>query len=374
MKIPRSQYFFWFFLIVCFQAKPQQKKGLSALSTVTIRLSGSDTLSYRQHSLFRHFEIIDERPDTARIGIHTFWPTIGHPRDKQLIFRRPAATEIASYLNERFGRPDAPYTALIVIRNLWLSDANYLREDLIRDPGKLHERTHIRLKAEIYAVLDGQYMPVFRFDTLQAYKKSNIYAPSASYYNTWNKDLSAILDEMIDKASGLAAHKQGNGRMAERSAVLEYNQSRFNIPINSDITLTPGVYASFEEFRNNAPSINDFEIRKERYNRLLYIKEKGGASYYCRNAWGYCDGRQVFIMRDGILCPAWKEGKGFYFSGEWDREEAVPGGFVAFGKPGVADRENGALPNPNNISSRGQTVDRRMSAIFTIDMDTGAFY
>src|ERR1700754_4257137 len=102
------------FVFLSLLAAGQPRTFLSTLKPITIRIKNvQDLPDTPAGSFFSHFEVIDERSDTARIGIHTTWPAFSHPLDRQLVFRRPAATEIAGYLNEHFGRPGAPYTALI---------------------------------------------------------------------------------------------------------------------------------------------------------------------------------------------------------------------------------------------------------------------
>jgi hypothetical protein len=331
----------FFSLFVPAQVKPPS---LSALPAVTIRLDQDASSQNNTNNLFSHFEVIDQRPDTGRIGLHINKGAAGHARDRQLVFDRPAATEIANWLNQHFTRPDAPYTGLIVLRTLWLSDANYPLEDLMRDPHKQQERTHIRLKAEVYAGRDSNYMPVFRFDTLSYTTKAvySIHSP----YSDWERDLANILGDLIDSASFLAGQRRGNGRQIPLTAIHQFNQSRFVSPIDSNPNLIRGVYASFEEFRNNEPSIQNFEIKMAGPNLLLYIKESNGRSYYSHEAWGYCDGKNIFIMRDGALRSAWKEGKAFYFS---------------------------ASGTTASISSN-TTPYNHSRYIYTIDMDTGSIY
>jgi hypothetical protein len=329
MKYPASIPIIPILLLIALSGSAQDHSALSALSPVMINLAAPHD-STASPGPFRHFEVIDERPDTARIGIHTFNPTFfGYPHDRQLVFKRSAAAEIAAWLNQHFARPDAPYTAFIILRSLWLSDANYRREEMMKDPGKLYQRTHIRLKIEVYAVRDSQYMPVFRFDTLQSYKRSNTYTSLESYYTTWGRDLAALLNKMVDSASLLTASKEGHGRLISLGDILQFNRSRFDAPITGNTSLTPGVYANFDEFRNNAPSIRNYEIRVEKKDRLLYIREPGGAALYSHGAWGYCDGKEIFVMRDGVLCRTWKEGKAFYFNGYADKQQVVPLGCIA---------------------------------------------
>jgi len=297
-------------LLASLGSTAQNHATLSNLPSVTILLK-DEVAQHAGPSPFRNFEVIDERPDTAHIGVHTFVPTFGSAHLHQLVFKSSASAEIAAWLNMHFARPGAPYTALIVLRNLWLSDANYPHEEKLRDPEKLYQRTHIRLKAEIYACSDSQYRPIIRFDTLQSYVRSNPYTSLQSYYSIWGRDLATLLTEMADTASWLCPARNGHGRLISLEDILKFNRSRFDPPIAANESLRPGVYADFEEFRNNTPSIRDFEIRKDKNDRFLYIKT-GGASCYSHDAWGYCDGKNIFVMREGILCHAWKEGKAFY--------------------------------------------------------------
>lgn len=334
-------------LVLFLHATASSQASLSSLHAVTIRFrhTGKNLGTPSDNTLlFSHFEVIDLRPDTCRIGIHTSIPDFGRNHDRQLVFTRSAAGEIAAYLNSRFARPGAPYTALVILRTLWLSDANYLREDLIRDPDRRFERTHIRLKAEIYAIRDSQYRPLLRFDTLQIAWKRRILRERSAYFE-WGVNLTLLMNEMADSISRIAARSTAGNRWVGLEDIRHFNATRFETPISGN-TLNRGVYASFEEFRNNSPSIQDFEIRVENNQRLLYIRESG-QSYYSHDAWGYCDGKDIFIMRDGVLYPAWKEEKAFY----------IP---------------TGAVSGNNLVLTRRR--DYTQLSIYSVDMDTGDIY
>ncbi len=354
----------FYFLFAPAQVPPPS---LSTLPAVTIRLNQDAPAQNNTTSLFSHFDVIDQRPDTSRIGLHINKGAASHAPDRQLVFARSAATELAEWLNHHFTRPDAPYTGLIVLRTLWLSDANYPLEDLMRDPHKQRERTHIRLKAEVYASKDSNYMPVFRFDTL-FYTIKAVYSIHSPYSN-WERDLADILGNLADSASCLANEKQAYGRQIPLTAIHQFNQSRFVSPIDDNNSLKHGVYATFEEFKNNTPSIQNFEIKMEGANLLLYIKEPNGRSYYSHDAWGYCDGKNVFVMRDGLLRIAWKEGKAFYFS--------LSNTTLSDGKP-MNIPGAGAIPlgvtAPGAVITSNMNFSNRNRNIYTIDMDTGSIY
>lgn len=324
------------------QMPAQMSPSLSALHAVTIRLHHVRNVS--APSGFSHFKVIDERADTARIGIHTCIPDFGRNYDRQLVLAQSTAGAMADYLNRHYTRPDAPYTALVILRTLWLSDANYVRSEYLRNPDRRFERTHIRLKAEIYAIRDGRYIPVLRYDTLQTAMRKRILQERSPYYE-WGMNLTLLINDLADSAGRLSPAKAATNCWVGWEDILRFNASRFNAPIDDDRPAR-GVYANFEEFRNNAPSIQNFEIKLENHERLLYIRESGN-TYYTHDAWGYCDGKDFYVMRDGILCPAWKEGKAFY----------VPAA--------------GAVANPLTAT---RDRDYKQRSIYFIDMDTGDMY
>ena len=363
-------------LLLCTTAGKAQSS-LANLPSVSINLKNTDDLPYHS-GIFSHFEVIDERADTARIGIHNFDPVLGRNRNRQLIFRHPAALEIAEYLNTRFARPDAPYSALIILRNLWLSDANFIKEDKVKDPDVMEQRTHIRLKAEIYAFKDGFYIPLVRYDTTQTYKRGNTYNNLTTYYALWDKDLSAVLSDMADSAAGLAPLKAEHSRHLQREDILQFNRSRFDATITGTASLTPGVYTSFEEFRNNAPSILHFEIQLEKKDQLLYIQDANGSFYYSHDAWGYCDGKSVFIMRDGKLYQLWKEGNAFYFFGQAYKEYNMSVPDNTLPQPATMGPTGVVTPaRPGNIDpyrTTTTTTHANVHRIYAVDMDSGAVY
>jgi hypothetical protein len=353
---------------VATSADPQQDL-LSALPSVTIRFkTAHDLIAAATISVFSHFEVIDERPDTARIGVHTNMKTFRRPYDRQLVFDRSASSAVAAWLNNHFSRPGAPYTALIVLRALWLSDARYIREDLVRDPDRRFEKTHIRLKAEIYAIKGDRYLPLLRFDTLQATKKMTYYASLRAPYSDWGNNLASILAELADSSSSIMTHKQDGSRWISFEDIRQFNTSRFEAPIGKADVLTRGVYTSFEEFRNNAPSIRDFEVKVEDNHRILYVGEAGN-TYYTHDAWGYCDGKDVYIMRDGILYSAWREGKAFYFYRDIISRVNPPEGEII---PASEPISTGGATAEDSFTGRHADYKRRY--VYSVDMDTGTVY
>jgi hypothetical protein len=341
-------------LFLCLSAGAQIAMGDLARKTLHFAKPAAPGSS----GLFRHFEVIDERPDTGRIGIYLIQGVL-KPSDRQYVFKKPAAAEIAEYFNQYFTRPDAPCTALIVLRTLWLSNANYAGEDELKTPDKQYEQIHIRLKAEIYATRDSLYTPELRYDTAWTMKTHDYYSSLHASYFGLDDTLSSLFINLADSASWVTGQKQNSGRLISREQINEFNRSRFDKPAGSEGPYASGVYTSFEEFRNNTPSIRDFEIRTEKMNRLLYIKDASGAPYYSHTAWGYSDGTSLFIMHDGILWPVWKEGKAFYFFALSDKNKHSHQSYDAYGQAHAYKPEGS---------------QEKETCIYTLDLDTGEVY
>jgi hypothetical protein len=329
---------------------------LSNLRTITIQLNGPrnhDAALPSAQSPFSHFEVLDERADTTRIGVHGNLPMHSHFFDRQLIFSKPAHQEIAAWLNRHCTYPGASDSLLVILRYLWLSDTDPYSPNPDQyssfHPHNLADtRTHIRLKAEIYARRNNQYLPLLRIDTLEP-TKAVTYNSRTATYNGWEKDLAEMLRDLAENAAIAVNHKGNSGRWINGEDIRRFNRSRFDIPIFDSGTLIRGVYTGFQEFRNNAPSIHDFEVRPDNGHLALYLRNGDGTSYYTHDVWGFCNGKQVFIMRDGLLHLLQKDGNSFYFYG--------------------IDIASNSTPPLNTFSGYPE-----QHCLYVIDMDTGQFY
>jgi hypothetical protein len=375
----------WLTLMTCAQSQKDtaatkiedttvSKINLSSLPKSNIRLylpAKAGSTFY----LFNHFEVIDERPDKALIGVRTNkTSSMFSGRDRQLVFDSPAATGIANYFNHNFTRPGASLTALIILRSLWVSDAMYIPHDMTKDQDKKLGWGHIHLKAEIYATKDSLYTPIVRYDTLLRETTSAYHLSANPSYSMLESDLSGLLINLADSASWIARSKQGNSHQITRQQIDDFNQTRFTSPFDNTTAYTRGVYMNFEEFRNNAPSVLDFEIKNENKDQqLLYIKDASGVPYYSRTAWGYCDGKSIFIMQDGFLCPAWKEGSAFYFYAVSEQTQVEGGGYNP-GTASIRSPTGAVIPGTPGSISPSYEVKKKERSIYALDMDTGNAY
>jgi hypothetical protein len=90
----------------------------------------------------------------------------------------------------------------------------------------------------------------------------------------------------------------------------------FAYPIDTATRLVKGVYASVDEFRENAPSFLNYSIDKDPSGKpQLNVADESGKMYFNHTAWGFCDADQVYVMMDGNLFPMFTVGHQFYVLG-----------------------------------------------------------
>jgi hypothetical protein len=335
--------------------RAQTKKTLRLVDTMTFSFPDCKTTilklrdpQWNKHTGpagFRHFEILDARQDTARIGVFGNGTNFSN-QPKQIIFDKPATNEFADYLNSRFTDQKATSTVLVVIRFLWISDWIHNPHPIHTDHDIVHNaNAMIRLKAEVYAEANGVYTPLFRFDSTQ-FSTTFSYGPG--------EKLAGMLNDLAGRAASETEQKQGSGRHISLEEIRHFNESRADQPILKDSTiLAEGLYKDFEEFRNNEPSIRQgFKLVKG--VRSLELRgEDGEIASSPDQVWGFCDGKTVYVMFERELVPTWKEGNAYYI--------LVPEIIENYdGSPGVGEM----LGMPPPILKR----------ILTIDMDSGDIY
>ncbi len=390
----KSQLSFILFLLLLSAADAQSGSMLNMGNksiSIALRAKGPEK---DRRSLFQSIEVIDARPDTSLIGIHTENRMLPQTRLRQLVLSGPVAASVRDWLGALFAGPGAEYKVLVVIRKLWVSDVSYsYRErEAQEDPEFRDNKINIRLKAEIYASKeDGRYTPVLRYDTVLVMAKFG--------YNKIGESLSDLLQQLGDTLSSPDIdRKWSRNRLIGRGDIDRFNHSSFDYPIFRDSTLIKGVYASYSEFLNNSPSLHNYELVKEKNNSLLYTRDDAGHSYYNHNAWGICDGKGLYVMVEGFLFPIFRDQYAFYLSGFIETKKNPNDQVKAFGTSGpngqqgaghtgaagYAGKQMNAVPGgfyPTvgvttliSAEMNDRNAVKRQTRVFTIDADTGLIY
>ncbi|HEY4206179.1 MAG TPA: hypothetical protein VGM31_05165 [Puia sp.] len=250
--------------------------------------------------LFDSIRVVDFRGDTSRIGL----ASNGHGKQVEVLLNGSVTARLTGYLNARYSAPTAKHHLLVAIKDLWVSDPDSAELNL--------DRSHwsIGFRWEAYLSAGDGYIPLTYMDTVGIYRD---YSPTRLVSHKLPYLITAFMDRIADY---FLLDGWTRKRMISYAQIDSFARSRFHYAIDTARQLVKGVYASVDEFRKNAPSIERYEITKDKDSLLeLRIPDENGRLYYTHEAWGYCDGQRAYMMMDGNVFPVFSVGHQFYVLG-----------------------------------------------------------
>ncbi len=248
---------------------------------------------------FAGFEVVDFRLDTSRLG---FWATDKGRRE--YVFQSTASQTISSFL-DNYTDPAGTRAFLIVIKKLWIHDA----KDTIVKPREPRQFGRIEFRGEAFLKTNQGYQPFTYLDTVITSPNSArdiaIFRLPDLFFNFINKIAAVNEESVLKRKVSYSFHLLDS-----------LNKERFHYPMDTALVLKKGVYANVDEFRNNQPSIFNYDIQPDENGfSQLYLKDETGKPYFSRKMWGYCDGEQCYAMMDGNLFPVLSINHAFYVFG-----------------------------------------------------------
>lgn len=342
-----------------------------------IALTATKTPLISSHS-YADIIIRDCRFDTATLGFmhkHTFDKTryIRFKNGFSVSIREYFVSSVQNLLSTEPGKPEL----IIAVKRIWLSDdlltTHSNEKNLRKDYPKF---SGISICLEYLAKQDNQYTPLMRFDTTISGSKS----------------VAANADEYIAEAL-FESYQQFNSRSVElllkssKKYAAEHIDKMYSGRFALPILTTPvqkGIYLTFNEFKNNAPSIKDFTIASDRKTDNLYYIDASGKEVLLRSLYGYSDGNNIYIWTSDNFYRLYKTGNTFnlYAARSFlvrtpKSRVVVPGNILVLG--------NSFMGPTSTIGLVGRTPDQigalKMNAPYTrtlnlyqLDMETGDFY
>jgi hypothetical protein len=323
----------------CIAAKAQKTENISLQSKhVTIH-----------SSVFSNVEVVDSRLDTTNLG---FIEKGGLNRMVFLKTSQPLKDELASAVNNLInGANKQDGTLLIHVRQFRLSQFF----------GKGGENGVFILSAVFYLKNAAVYRKLLTVNTNVVVKSA--WDVTAKLLDT----VPEVLGAYVQQAAGFDVAKTDSTtqRTARNWEDLD-EQEKNTIPVYNVDMPQPGLYATFEEFKNNRPSRQVMIVQEDEHDKpLVYeIKENGkkGKEIKFKNFYAVCDGKKLFISGQYALYPLSKRDTDFYFRSVG--KEAGDGSPLVQGQTIILGR-SGNLPAPLNY-------DWAM-VVFKIDHITGKF-
>lgn len=300
--------------------------------------------------------IIDARPDTTTLGYYA------NRKEKSKYVLSSATTPVLSHwvssylgINEGTGTGGQLF---MFIRKLRISEEVMVRIHNNNRQGQPMDgwERGVLLKADFFLNRDSVFYPLYRYDT--AIDMIGVLPAEA------NNFLATALTESLVKLFSVNWELLlSKGKRLKYHDILDRINKDSEAPVLTASLYKKGVYMNFEEFKTNAPSVAEYELQTGKYGDMLYVKGKDGLEAPERNAWGYCDGKNLFINsgdKYSVLVP---QGKTFYFMGL--KSVVRRAKHIALESSGM----NYALDN-----GKKRSVYRMDIRPYELDMDTGEPY
>ncbi len=310
---------------------------------------------------FSNIKVIDKRFDTSAIGYMKIYKNVYE--NYKLITDKGLSVDLESFLNSFYQKKITVnnYSLVIVLRKFWFYKNYHVGEDeFLRN--KRRSDYLLNLGIDCFLFNDTVYTPLIRKDT-------TVVMDELSRESEKGTLLSETLKNIFGSLSLYNSITYVNKKSLSGDELEEYYNKNFRKPILSD-DLKKGVYMNFDEFQKNAPSHTIFEVRKTNLADDIYLINNND-TIPIRNAWGYCDGKKIYIKSGNNLFELSRQGRGFSFIG---------GGKLTHQKQNYNPSFDDTKPPAVNLGAAAITqlifADKFKLELFPmqLDMETGEVY
>ncbi len=284
--------------------------GMAHIPEMTLSIDANQ-LQKVTPAAFGFIRVEDVRFDTTQIGIYSIVRNLWGYADIsnfKINLEGGLGNSFSNYLNNSFkalpGGRDKEVVCFIKSLSI------IKRDTLIENQSMDKKYVKLAFEAEVFLHSGDNFYAAFKIDTtlnaLIDLSKKQIKGDMQNYL------LMPALQLLKDEIS-----RSDWANIAKRKAFTQtfvythYFTSRFNIPVLTQ-PCKKGIYRSFAEFRNNAPSILDFTIEKEKFNTIL-IAGANGNYIPTTKLFGFCDGKGYWILRGNYRFPMFRVSNGFEF-------------------------------------------------------------
>lgn len=281
------------------------------LAVKELKLGIEKTLRSETKLPFEKIKIIDSRYDTSKIGYITLGSFFSSKTRffKKLVLQDGTGKAIENYYNECYAGSFTKngFELLVVIKRLWISGDTRSNSKRVELTNAAKTNDNLYCKWEYYIGKDGKYLPVKRVDSIiqvgEDFRKFNDMVEVVDDEGIVKKTVSFLkftlrgLIEFLDYSNAIRQFDSQTKKTLPE--INEFNERMHKMPILQEGTIKKGVYLTFDEFKNNRPSIVDFREKKMRYktiNTEIYLENMNGETI--SNYWGYSDGEK---FRYGML-------------------------------------------------------------------------
>jgi hypothetical protein len=254
---------------------------------------------------FSFIRIIDNRFDTSKLGFVPVLQIIANKRrvGRKISFKEGVARSIQNYYNEyyqnAFSKNDIGL--VIVLKKMWFSGIDNEKNRAIDILRNVKARSYLYCKWEYYLQQGDGFLPVKRIDTVVNGVMFESEIKNDIPTKTNSAVLKLILNGMIEVPDfNEAVFNIDKLPKKTWQDIEKFNAVYYDMPILKDTVVNTGVYISFNEFKNNRPSVIEFKEKsiKIGLNRFEnYLEDSKGNRI--TDYWGYAIAGELKIGKYG---------------------------------------------------------------------------
>ncbi|UYQ90957.1 hypothetical protein MKQ68_12720 [Chitinophaga horti] len=319
--------------------------------TITLKTYGN-TVS--QLDKVAAIEVLSVQWDTARLG----FVQVGMMNKRiDAVPALPHSIFLKQYIQQEYGSRLAAsgVHVLLAVKDVRINERTF----------QMNEKAFCRIKADAYISNDGQqYAFVQAFDTVLVRGGMDV---TGKHDEHLAKAVNLLISTSLDRGIPLlGASPTWQSKDAVQSAQLAAQQ----IPILQDTTYLDGVYANFDEFKANKPSVTAFKV--ENVKRRIRIFNDDANHTPIENPWGFCLKGELYRYTDDVAFPIEKSGHGFVISNYLQqarrRNQAMLWSAVGGGLIGGAVAQNAMKAH---MVTTIPYITRQQPEATALDMETG---
>jgi hypothetical protein len=270
-------------------------------SQKTINLAPTNIVSLNAKD-FSAIEIINNLPDSNILG----YIPAEVMNDRKIIKSSMAITPwLQNFVNKQFFANSSSNKKL-----LWVIDDFSMGTDSSRE----QVYSYLKLKADIYSGTNENYQLINTFDSTWIITGSDVdfgKMIAQSFINLYKNSV-----ELRNGISNIRFQQLAGKLTGTKDDIVNKIKLTKSLPILKTSDYTTGIYTSFEEFKNNAPSITSFyaDVNKKNNQVELYQIMADSSSQRIAQAWGMSISNELYFYTDGQLYPIEKSGNTFYMA------------------------------------------------------------
>jgi len=276
-------------------------------------------------------EFRDVRYDTSFLAMVYPLVHISRTYNVKIDLRGGFARNVTSYFNQYYSTANSYANKSLVcyVKKFSITPEHDLLEYFNTGNLKDNVLNQVDIEIECYFRKGDSLFPAVRFDTSYTHHFSVPVLNPA-------EQIRRLLHPLMNKIEQVNLEHVEKRTSYTGTDIAKRYEQRFDIPILKASAYNKGVYRTFSEFRNNAPSIDSFSVSTDKLkvnesnmalfdpesllwkefqtkNTAIFLYDENRNLITPSEVFGYCDGTTIWIQHGAFFYPLERIGNAFEF-------------------------------------------------------------